>query len=154
MKSDFDRNEELLIKTMQENAKRVMEEYKAAGQQLPEDTDSAEAEHGVDTSPKGIDPYDAYHTEDLLKQKKGKQNLKHRKKLLNRLLSLFAIQMVCMNIIVAFVIFASYVKLSWLRDMSDTTLNTLTQFMTFYITAVLAELLAAIVDIVKKVFSE
>ncbi len=89
-----------------------------------------------------------------MRRKKGKQNLKQRKKLLNRLLLLFAIQMVCMNIVVAFVIFASYMNWGCFRKMNDTTLSTLTKFMTFYISAVLAELLAAIVYIVHKVFSE
>lgn len=164
MKKDNDASAELLRKVIQANVQRVLDNSATARRPLSQGGETAadgdapgdaseRPGNGDDTQAKKKE-YEGTPDADLLKRKKGNQNLKQRKKLLNRLLLLFAIQMVCMNIVVAFVIFASYMNWGCFREMGDTTLSTLTTFMTFYITAVLAELLAAIVYIVHKVFSE
>ena len=165
MKKGNDASAELLRKVIQANVQRVLDNSEMARRPLSQDGETVTAAgapggsselpgNGRDTQVKKREHDDETPDADILKRKKGNQNLEQRKKLLNRLLLLFAVQMVCMNIVVAFVIVASYMNLGCFREMSDITLNTLTKFMTFYISAVLAELLAAIVYIVHKVFSE
>lgn len=164
MKKDNDASAELLRKVLQANVQRILENSATTRHPLSQDGEvAADVDAPEDSSklPRNADGTQAKKVEhdetpdaDLLRRKKDSQKLEQRKKLLNRLLVLFAVQMVCMNIVVAFVVFASCMSLGCFREMSDATLSTLAKFMTFYITAVLAELLAAIVYIVHKVFSE
>lgn len=93
-------------------------------------------------------------TAAALKAQKGIQNLQERLKLFGVLKVLFGIQMVFMNIIVLLIVAGSFLDLPFTNDLSDDTLKILIGFVKYYITAVLVELLGAIVFVVHNVFSD
>lgn len=90
---------------------------------------------------------------DDIKKRQGIQNLTERTRLLNILKTLFAIQLIAMNLLVALVIIWTVFDFTFFNDVNANLLNEVVGFLKFYISAILVELLSAIVYIIHKVFS-
>ena len=93
-----------------------------------------------------------YKAEALKKDLDSK--LKYRKPVINWLLPLLAIQIIFMNVIVAFVFFSQMVLTDWTVRLDISLLANLTDLAKWYTTAVLTELIAVFCYVVKAVFAK
>ncbi len=82
------------------------------------------------------------------------QKIVHRDQLLHILSRLFTIQLVFMNIIVLCVVVWTVFRCKCFNTVESNVLDIVTSFMKYYISAILAELLTAIIYITHKVFSK
>ena len=87
-------------------------------------------------------------------EKDLKSKLRYRKPVLDWLLPLLAIQIIFMNIIVAFVFFSQMVVTNWTIRLDVSLLSNLTNLAKWYTTAVLTELIAVFCYVVKAVFAK
>lgn len=89
-----------------------------------------------------------------LKAEKGRQNLAERKKLLNILKILFAMQLFFMNIVILLIVGWSALNIGYFKGVDIEILNAIIDLTKYYVTAVLVELLAGIIFIVHNVFKD
>lgn len=104
-----------------------------------------ESNKGFISSPDKID--------NFLRRKRGLQNLEERKKLLDILKILFIIQLVFMNCIVLFIVVWIVFKSKIFNEINSELLKEILLFIKYYISAVLVELLGALVYVIHRVFS-
>lgn len=138
------RNENL-SKNASKNDSNTSNRFSKNEKSMPEMINIEEASSSI--------PQKKVSLEDL-KYKKGIQNLDERKKLINVLGIIFAIQLFFMNIIVGLIVSWSIFNFPCFHDINTDLLNILVDLSKYYVTAILVELLGGIIYIVHNVFKD
>ena len=97
---------------------------------------------------------DAHARDQKIKERSANQTLDNREELIQVLKRLFRLQLVFMNIVVVIIAIWSVFDIPWFHEIDLHIYDSLCSFLKYYVSAVLVEMLSALIFIIHQVFSK